>query len=341
MPKDPAGMKPAPRKNTPKKPATPAKKVAGKVAPARKVPAKKTSTKKEPEKTQAKMPAKKRAPIKKESVKDTPQLGLTPKQQKFVDEYLIDLNGTQAAIRAKYSPDTARQMAAENLSKPYIQLAIAEARKAQQERTHIDADAVLRQAWDITFADERELVEIRVGCCRHCWGEGFKFQRSVAEFNKDRERFMLDQRMGKAPKEDEFDEKGGIGYDPLKPPHPGCTECRGDGYARDVVKDTRYLSPQAAALYAGVKRTKDGMQVLMHNKEAFAEKLWKHLGLYERDNQQKVDPLSALLNRIAAGNANGFKPVQDDPEGPPSSASTGAGTNSIGPRQDVDDDGQD
>lgn len=332
MAKEPAGKKPAPRKNTPKMPATPEKKVAGKVAPARKAPAKKATPK-------AKAPV--RNTIKNVSKQDNPQLGLTPKQQRFVDEYLIDLNGTQAAIRAGYSPDTARFIGHENLTKPYIQLAITEARKAQQERTQINADAVLRQAWDITFADERELVEIRVGCCRHCWGEGFKFQRTVAEFNKDRERFLIEQRMGKAPKEDEFDEKGGIGYNPLRPPHPECPECRGDGYAREVIHDTRYLSPAAVQLYAGVKRTKDGMQVLMHNKEAFAEKLWKHLGLYQKDNEQKVDPLAALLHRISGGNSNGFTPVQDDPEAPAPGASIPTGTNTLTPRQDADDGDED
>jgi phage terminase small subunit len=45
---------------------------------------------------------------------------LTDKQRAFIAEYLIDLNGTQAAIRAGYSKDTARQIATENLSKPYI-----------------------------------------------------------------------------------------------------------------------------------------------------------------------------------------------------------------------------
>lgn len=320
MPKDPAGMKPAPRKKPTRKPATPAKKVAGSAAPA--------------SKQRAQTPAKKRPAPKKESAKEAPQLGLTAKQQRFVDEYLIDLNATQAAVRAGYSPDTARQMGAENLSKPYIQLALAEARKAQQARTQISADAVLLQAWMIATADARELTEVRVGCCRHCWGEGFKYQRTVAEFNKDRERFMLDQRMKRLPPDDEFDEKGGIGYDPLKAPHPACAECRGDGYARDVLKDTRYLSPAAAQLFAGVKRTKDGVQVLTHSKEAFAEKLWKHLGLYQKDNEQKVDPLTALLHRIAGGNANGFPPVQHDPEAPP----TGAGSNSIGPRAQVSDD---
>lgn len=329
MAKEPAGKKPAPRKSTTKKPVTPAKKVAGKPAPARKRASPRAA--KEPSQT----PATKRPAVKKVSEREAPQLGLTPKQQRFVEEYLIDLNGTQAAIRAGYSPDTARFIGHENLTKPYIQLAIAEARKAQQERTRISADAVLRQAWDITFADERELVEIRVGCCRHCWGEGFKYQRTMSEFNSARERFLVDQRIGKVPKEDEFDEKGGIGYNPLRPPHPECPECRGDGHAREVIHDTRYLSPQAAAIYAGVKRTKDGMQVLMHSKEAFAEKLWKHLGLYQKDNEQKADPLTALLQRIAGGNTNGFVPVQNDPEAPAGGADSAGPANTLQPRQEL------
>lgn len=71
---------------------------------------------------------------------------LTPKQQYFVDEYLIDLNATQAAIRAGYSPRTARAIACENLAKPDIQEAIAAAKQARAEATKIDSEWVLRQA---------------------------------------------------------------------------------------------------------------------------------------------------------------------------------------------------
>ena len=53
-------------------------------------------------------------------------MALTDKQKRFCDEYLIDLNATQAAIRAGYSKKTARQTATENLSKPYIQKYIKE-----------------------------------------------------------------------------------------------------------------------------------------------------------------------------------------------------------------------
>ncbi len=74
---------------------------------------------------------------------------LTPKQQRFIDEYLIDLNATQAAIRAGYSPRTARAIACENLAKPDIQEAIAEAKRERSEATKIDAEWVLHQAVEL------------------------------------------------------------------------------------------------------------------------------------------------------------------------------------------------
>lgn len=57
---------------------------------------------------------------------------MTKKQKRFVEEYLIDLNATQAAIRAGYSPTTAKEIGCENLTKPNISEAIA---KAMAERS--------------------------------------------------------------------------------------------------------------------------------------------------------------------------------------------------------------
>ena len=68
---------------------------------------------------------------------------LTPKQQRFVEEYLIDLNATQAAIRAGYSEKTAKVIAAQNLSKLNIQEAIQYAQNKLSERTGITQDYVL------------------------------------------------------------------------------------------------------------------------------------------------------------------------------------------------------
>lgn len=71
--------------------------------------------------------------------------GLTPKQARFVEEYLIDLNATQAAIRAGYSEKAAGQQGFENLRKPDIQEALTEAMNTRSERTKISQDWVLER----------------------------------------------------------------------------------------------------------------------------------------------------------------------------------------------------
>jgi phage terminase small subunit len=73
---------------------------------------------------------------------------MTPKQQRFVDEYLVDLNATQAAIRAGYSERTAYSIGEENLRKPEIKAAIQKAMDARSERTAVNADYVLTTITD-------------------------------------------------------------------------------------------------------------------------------------------------------------------------------------------------
>ena len=73
---------------------------------------------------------------------------MTKKQKRFVEEYLIDLNATQAAIRAGYSPDTAQQMGSENLSKPVIKNAIDKAIAERSRRTGINQDRVIQEIAD-------------------------------------------------------------------------------------------------------------------------------------------------------------------------------------------------
>ena len=69
---------------------------------------------------------------------------LTPKQQRFVDEYLIDLNATQGAIRAGYSPKTAEQQGFQLLKKTSVSEAIEQAQKERQKRTFVTQDDVIR-----------------------------------------------------------------------------------------------------------------------------------------------------------------------------------------------------
>lgn len=84
---------------------------------------------------------------------------MTKKQQRFVEEYLIDLNATQAAIRAGYKPDNAQQMGSENLSKPVISAAIAKAIAERSKRTGINQDRVLHELARIGFAKITDIID--------------------------------------------------------------------------------------------------------------------------------------------------------------------------------------
>jgi phage terminase small subunit len=85
---------------------------------------------------------------------------LTGKQQLFVAEYLVDLNATQAAVRAGYSGMTARKIATENLSKPVIKAAIAAAMAARIHRIEVTADKVVQEIALVGFADYSDFVTI-------------------------------------------------------------------------------------------------------------------------------------------------------------------------------------
>ncbi len=88
---------------------------------------------------------------------------LTPKQIKFIDEYLIDLNATQAAIRAGYSKKTAQRIGSENLSKPLIQEEIQKHRNKLQSKCEITQERVLRELAAIAFASGADFAKVVTG----------------------------------------------------------------------------------------------------------------------------------------------------------------------------------
>jgi len=100
-------------------------------------------------------------------------MALTDKQRRFVDEYLVDLNATQAAIRAGYSQKTAASIGEENLRKPEIAKAVQDAQAARAKRTEITQDMVLRELAKIGFSDIRKIVR---------WG---KTELRVADAEED------------------------------------------------------------------------------------------------------------------------------------------------------------
>ena len=85
---------------------------------------------------------------------------LTDKQKRFCEEYLIDMNGTQAAIRAGYSKKTAHVQASQTLSISKVQEYLQELRSEQQERVRVDADRVLQELCAIAFSKITDVVNI-------------------------------------------------------------------------------------------------------------------------------------------------------------------------------------
>ena len=85
---------------------------------------------------------------------------MTKKQKRFVEEYLVDLNATQAAIRAGYSPQTARDIGCENLTKPNIQNAIATAMADRSRRTGINQDRVIQEIAKLAFLSPVDVIDM-------------------------------------------------------------------------------------------------------------------------------------------------------------------------------------
>lgn len=198
-------------------------------------------------KAAAKAPARKpRATAsKKEPAQAKPSMA--PKVLRFIDEYLVDLNGSAAYKRAGYKAtgNSAEVCARRLLRNAQVSAEIARRQSATAQKLAITREELLQEAWDIVKADPRELIEYRRFACPLCYSDGHEGDR--------------------------------------RDPSPDCKQCHGDGRADVLVKDTRKLSPQARALYAGVKITKDGLEVKMHSKLDAMEKVFKHLGMYDAD----------------------------------------------------------
>lgn len=189
--------------------------------------------------------------------------GLLPKQAKFVAEYLISGNATQAALAAGYSPKTAHVIGQENLKKPVIasllQVKNTEIAARQDERLaamELTKERVQREIARIAFFDARKMFG----------PDGTPL--AITDLDDDTAACI-------------------VGLDVLE-------EWEGVGENRVLV--------------GHVKKYK------IANKNVALDQASKILGMYEKDNTQKVDPLADLLKAITSGGNSSFKPVEKDPE---------------------------
>ena len=122
-------------------------------------------------------------------------MALTEKQRRFVDEYLIDLNATQAAIRAGYSKKTAKQIGTENLAKPAIKTYIDEQMTKKESELIAKQDEILKYLTSV-LRGESQSTEIVVEGRGDGWSEARVVKKEPSEKERLRAAEMLAKRYG-------------------------------------------------------------------------------------------------------------------------------------------------
>ncbi|ELY1722115.1 terminase small subunit [Acinetobacter baumannii] len=220
-------------------------------------------------------------------------MALRGKQQRFVDEYLIDRNATQAAIRAGYSAKTAYSIGEQNLKKLEVKKAIEAGEAELAERNKITQDKVLNRLWEMATADPNELIRyVRVNC-RYCWGVDHYYQWTKGEYHNACYNALVNQK----PKPDC---DGGFGFNKTRAPNPECPECQGEGNGYVTVADTTRVSDQAKLLYAGIKESQHGIEIKMNDQVAALIKAGQHIGMFKDRVELGNDPENPLTDPKAA-----------------------------------------
>jgi phage terminase small subunit len=187
-------------------------------------------------------------------------MALTPKQRRFVEEYLVDLNATQAAIRSGYSAETAYSIGHENLSKPEISEAISDAQAERSKRTEITADQVLRELARVGFANLSDVTD---------WGV-----KEVAFGYTDD---------GKKLRPEDIGDAAVVRY--VDAP-----------FVAPINRDD--LPPEIRAAVSEVSLGREGFKIKMHDKNGALQQLGRHLGLFT-DKLEHTGAVTVVVNKPA------------------------------------------
>lgn len=234
---------------------------------------------------------------------------LTEKQQAFVDHWVKYRNCAQAYRRAydvvKMKPNYCSQEGSRLLARPDVQAAVRERQQLAAGRVAVDVAWLLERFLDIATADPRELIGLRVGCCRYCHGEANGYQWREREFLEacakvDAEAAMLRALpLGKGQTAAQAlaypDVAGGFGFNATLDPNPDCPQCHGEGLERFVPRDTDQLSDQALLLYGGVKVKADGgYEIIVADRQKALELAGRIMGAFN-DKLQLSGTLGAMV----------------------------------------------
>ncbi len=190
------------------------------------------------------------------------------------------------AYRLAFVPDRAMTLAAIEreskrlLSDPSIAARVQAMRDEAMAHTVITVREMAQDFYDIATADPNELISYVLECCRFCYGVEHRYQWvDETEYAVAYDRAA---ELATADKPAQYpDMVGGFGYHPANEPNMTCPCCFGRGQGNIIVHDTTKLSPKALKLYAGVKKTKDGLEVLMHDQMKARDALGRMMGIFK------------------------------------------------------------
>lgn len=230
-----------------------------------------------------------------------------PKREAFCLEYMKDRNSSAASIRAGYSPKNPNVTGPRLLADVSIAARIAELEAKFAEKAGISIEDTLRRYVSIATADRNELTSIEVSACRWCHGVDHEYQwRTEREFRAAMAAWSdlpdIKRLVSPMPTDD-----GGYGFTTRSAPVMECPECDGHGESHTRFHDTTRLSESGQTIFAGVKRTKDGIEVKTLDAQAALDQIARHLGMFDKDNRRTHDVTDKFADFLAAVNKRGSK----------------------------------
>ena len=153
----------------------------------------------------------------------------------------------------------------------------AEMRRVSEE-ARVEAVDILRDWLAIATADPSKLMQARRVNCRYCWGVGHEYQWKPREYAEACDHAMA---MARAKNRDPVmpDCGGGFGFKRNADPCPDCPDCEGEGVEEVFIADITTLSGPERRLFAGIKQTRNGPEVIMRDQDKARDNLARYLGM--------------------------------------------------------------
>lgn len=215
---------------------------------------------------------------------------LTLKQRAFVNAALETMNPSEAYRRvydaSKMKEATINRKAFEVMRNGKVAAAIKEGKAQTESAAIFGAVETLREWVDIATADPNKLMQHRWVACRFChgvkhkyhWKDAHEYALALAaamDVNADRARPKVKLTPLPLPTDE-----GGYGFNKIAKPHPECPECRGEGVHDVWMADTNTLTGKERKLYAGVKKTKNGIELITRDQDGALANIAKVLGMF-------------------------------------------------------------